>query len=290
MTPDEYCQEKTQQSSSSFYYSFLFLNDSQRQAMTALYAYCREIDDVVDECTDPFVAGNTLNWWRDEIHDTFHGTPNHPVAIALKTAVNNYPLQEKYFIELISGMEMDLHNNQYASFNELSLYCYRVAGTVGLLTIEILGYTGADTSEYARNLGISLQLINILRDVKEDAQRGRIYIPQDELVKFSVSKDMLMSHSNTPETLNLFRFQADRAQAYYEKAFSALDKNDRYTQRTGIIMAEIYFALLKKIQDQQYPVLEKRVSLAKFKKLWLAWSAARREYKLSQQLLHHSSN
>ncbi|MCU7818025.1 MAG: presqualene diphosphate synthase HpnD [gamma proteobacterium symbiont of Lucinoma myriamae] len=290
MTPDEYCQEKTQQSSSSFYYSFLFLNDSQRQAMTALYAYCREIDDVVDDCTDQLIAGNTLNWWRDEVHDTFHGTPNHPVAIALKTAINNYPLQGKYFLELISGMEMDLHNNQYASFNDLSLYCNRVAGTVGLLTIEILGYTGSDTSEYARNLGISLQLINILRDVKEDAQRGRIYIPQDELVKFSVTKDMLMSHTNTPQTLNLFKFQAARAQSYYEKAFSALDKNDRYAQRTGIIMAEIYFTLLKKIQIQQYPVLEKRVTVNKFKKLWLAWTTVRREYKLSRQLLHDTSN
>lgn len=289
MTPDEYCQDKTQQSSSSFYYSFLFLNDSQRQAMTALYAYCREVDDVVDKCTDKSVASYKLNWWREEIHSLFHGTPNHPVTIALKAAIANYPLQEKYFMELIAGMEMDLHNNQYASFNELSLYCYRAAGVVGLLTIEILGYSGANTTQYAQNLGLSLQLINILRDVKEDAQRGRIYIPQEELVKFGVTKEMLLGNKNNAETLALFKFQADRAQDYYKQAFAALVADDRYAQRTGIIMAEIYFTLLKKIISQHYPVLEKRVTLAKLKKLWIAWSTARREYKLSRQLTHDTA-
>ncbi|MCU7938936.1 MAG: presqualene diphosphate synthase HpnD [gamma proteobacterium symbiont of Bathyaustriella thionipta] len=284
MKPDEYCQGKTQQSSSSFYYSFLFLNDTQRQAMTALYAYCREVDDVVDECTDQSVAGNKLNWWREEIHSIYHGTPNHPVAIALKTAINHYPMQEKHFMELIAGMEMDLHTNQYASFNELSLYCYRVASVVGLLTIEILGYSDINTRDYAKNLGLSLQLINILRDIKEDAQRGRIYIPQDELVKFKVTKDMLLSNKNNAQTKALFSFQAKRAEDYYEQAFAALAPGDRYAQRTGIIMAEIYHALLNKIQTQNFPVLEKRVSLAKLKKLWIAWSTARREYRFSQKL------
>ncbi len=290
MTPDEYCQEKTQQSSSSFYYSFLFLNNSQRQAMTALYAYCREVDDVVDDCTDQYVAANKLNWWREEIHSTFHGTPNHPVAIALKTAITNFPVQEKYFLELIAGMEMDLQTHQYASFNELSLYCYRVASVVGLITIEILGYSSPDTAQYAHNLGISLQLINILRDVKEDAQRQRIYIPQDELVKFGVTKEMLLNNKKSPETLALFNYQAARAENYYEKAFSALDPGDRYAQKTGIIMAEIYFALLKKIKAQDFPLLEKRVTLSKLNKLWIAWTTARREYKLSQQITQAAIN
>jgi len=286
MTPDEYCQEKTQQSSSSFYYSFLFLNDTQRQAMTALYAFCREVDDVVDECSDQSVAANKLNWWREEIHSAFHAQPNHPVSIALKTAINHYPLKEKYFQELISGMEMDLYTQQYASFNELSLYCYRAASVVGLLTIEILGYKDSGTIEYAHNLGIALQLINILRDVKEDAARGRIYIPQDELAQFGVSSSMLLNNqsNNTDQkkTRSLFEFQAKRAQEYYEKAFSTLDPGDRYAQRTGIIMAEIYYALLKKIKSSNYPVLEKRINIAKLKKLWIAWSTAHREYKLMQ--------
>ena len=283
MTPDEYCQEKTQQSSSSFYYSFLFLDNTQRQAMTALYAFCREVDDVVDECSEPDIANNKLNWWREEIHALFHGTPNHPVVIALKTALQHYPMKEEHFQELISGMEMDIHTTQYADFNELSLYCYRAAGVVGLLTIEILGYQNASTQNYAKNLGIALQLINILRDVKEDAIRGRIYIPQDELQRFAVNKTMLMNAGDkaSDNLLNLFEFQANRAEHYYQKAFSSLDQSDRYQQRTGIIMAEIYLALLKKIKNSHYPVLNTRVKVNKLMKLWIAWSTARREYKLN---------
>lgn len=287
MTPDEYCQDKTQQSSSSFYYSFLFLNDTQKQAMTALYAYCREVDDIVDECSDATVAANKLNWWREETHRLFHAQPTHPVTIALKTALSHFPLQEKYFYELISGMEMDLTPHQYADFNELSLYCYRAAGVVGLLTIEILGYQNPNTTEYAKNLGIALQLINILRDVKEDITRGRIYLPQDELAQFNVSQAMLLSAQNTTQIRSLFAFQATRAEQYYQQALATLDPADRYAQRTALIMAEIYHALLKKIQSQHYPVLKKRVRISKVKKLWIAWTTARREYKLAQQLKHH---
>lgn len=283
MTADEYCQEKTQHSNSSFYYSFLFLNNEQRQAMTALYAYCREIDDIVDECSDPSIAANKLNWWKEEVHKLFHGSPSHPVTIALKTSIQCYPLQEKYFLELIYGMEMDLYHSHYATFSDLSSYCYHVASVVGLLTISILGYKEAQTEQYAQNLGISCQLINILRDVKEDAQRGRIYIPQDELQQFSVTQEMLLSDKNTPETLALFRFQAQRAEHYYHLAFTDLAQTDRYTQRTGIIMSEIYFSLLQKIKKQHYPVLQKRISLSPFKKLWLAWTTARREYKYNKR-------
>lgn len=292
MTPDEYCQEKTQQSGSSFYYSFLFLNETQRQAMTALYAYCREVDDIADECSDTTIAANKLNWWRTEIHALFNGQPTHPVTYALKTALENYSLQKKYFLELISGMEMDLHAIKYNSFNELSLYCYRAAGVIGLLTIEILGYKISDknesgTIEYAKNLGTALQLINILRDVKEDAERGRVYIPQEELKQFGVTLSMLLDGRQTPETQALFSYQADRAKQYYDNAFASLEQCDRYNQRTGIIMGEIYLALLKKIQSLNYPVLEKRVSVAKLKKLWIAWTTARRELKLSQKLPYY---
>jgi len=280
MTPDEYCQEKTQQSSSSFYYSFLFLSDVQRQAMTALYAFCREVDDIVDECSDDYVAANKLNWWREEVHAIFHGQANHPVGIALQTAIKNYALKESLFQELISGMEMDLQIKKYSNFNELSLYCYRVASVVGLLTIEILGYKNAITHDYAHNLGIALQLINILRDVKEDAARGRIYIPQDELQQFSVTQDMLVKGQSNDNTRKLFEFQAQRAENYYAKAFSSLTQADRYSQRTGIIMAEIYYALLKKIKAENYPVLQQRIRISKLKKLWIAWTTARREYRL----------
>lgn len=288
MTPDEYCQEKTQQSSSSFYYSFLFLNNTQKQAMTALYAYCREIDDVVDKCSDQAIAASKLNWWRDEINRLFHTQPSHPVTIALKTSLANYPLQEKYFLELISGMEMDLQTNNYRNFNELSLYCYRVAGVVGLLTIEILGYTNHGAKEYARQLGTSLQLINILRDVKEDAERGRTYIPQEELKRFNVTTAMLIDSQDNTHTRALFKYQAERAIEFYEHAFSSLAPEDRYAQRTGIIMAEIYFALLNKIQAENYPVLRKKVKVSKLKKLWIAWTTARREYKKNSHLVQKS--
>ncbi len=281
MTPDEYCQEKTQQSGSSFYYSFLFLDDSQRQAMTALYAYCREVDDVVDECSDSSVAASKLNWWRQEIHHLFQGKPSHPVTQALAIALKQYPLQQKHFLELISGMEMDLRLQVYPTFSELSLYCYRVAGVVGLLTIEILGYKEDSTKEYAKYMGTSLQLINILRDVQEDAQRGRIYLPQDELQKFGVSTEMLLDNKNSKETLDLFAYQAKRANEYYDKAFESLATEDRYSQRMGIIMAEIYYALLKKIKAKGYPVLESRVSVCKLKKLWIAWTTARREAQIA---------
>ena len=282
MTPDEYCQEKTQKSSSSFYYSFLFLDNTQRQAMTALYAYCREIDDIVDECTDAYVAANKLNWWRTEINALYNGKPSHPVSQALKQALKHYPLKKSLMLELISGMEMDLHKTEYSTFDELSLYCYRVAGVVGLLTIEILGYEDKSAIEYAKNLGIALQLINILRDVKEDTIRGRIYIPQDERAKYNVTKDMLLNHETNKNILDLFTFQAQRAEQFYKKAFKALNTKDRYSQRTGIIMAEIYHALLNKIIKQNFPVLKKRVHINALKKLWIAWTTARREYKLMQ--------
>ena len=283
MTPDEYCQEKTQKSSSSFYYSFLFLSPDQRQAMTALYAFCREVDDVVDECSELQVAASKLNWWRQEVNELFNGQPSHPVTRALKTSLTRYTLNQDYFQELISGMEMDLHTSQYPDFNALSLYCYRAAGVVGLLTIEILGYTNKQTIEYAKKLGTALQLINILRDVKEDAERKRFYIPQDELRRFNVSRKDLSAAktTNTSNIVKLLEYQAHRAEQIYLEAFDNLPAEDRYAQRTGIIMAEIYYALLKKIQHKNYPVLEQRIKVAKLKKLWIAWRTARREYQLN---------
>jgi phytoene synthase len=279
MTPDEYCQHKTRQSGSSFYYSFLFLDKTQHQAMTALYAFCREVDDIVDKCLDPMVAERKLQWWREEIEQLFFGRPEHPVSLALKQSLKHYPLQQHYFLELLDGMHMDLHKNSYSNFDELSVYCYRAASVVGLLSIEIFGYQHDSTRQYAHNLGIALQLINILRDVREDAKHGRIYIPHDELTRFNVSKEMLINGQENKQTRALFAYQAQRARQYYQQAFETLVQEDRYDQRVGIIMAEIYFALLDKIVKLNYPVLEQRVKLAKLKKLWIAWHCAHREFK-----------
>ncbi|HEX9179319.1 MAG TPA: presqualene diphosphate synthase HpnD, partial [Burkholderiales bacterium] len=187
MTPDQYCQEKAAQSGSSFYYSFLFLPPEKRRAITALYAFCREVDDLVDECSDPVVARTKLAWWRQELAGTFAGNPQHPVTRALAPAIERFGLPQEQFQEIIDGMEMDLDQEHYPDFRSLALYCHRVAGVVGLLSAEIFGYQDRATLRYAHELGLAFQLTNILRDVGEDARRGRIYLPMDELAQFGVA-------------------------------------------------------------------------------------------------------
>ncbi len=279
MTPDQYCQDKAAKSGSSFYYSFMFLPAKQKQAIIALYAFCREVDDVVDECSDPSLASNKLEWWRSEINNLFADKANHPVTQALKTSIENYNLPQEYFVEIIDGMAMDLEQFSYANFKDLSLYCYRVASVVGLMAAEIFGYEDRQTLKYAHNLGMAFQLTNILRDVAEDAARGRIYIPQDELLKFNVSKEDILNHQMTDNARQLMAFQAQRANDYYQKAFDLLPESDRYSQRCGIIMSAIYQATLKEIEDDHYRVLDQRISLTPLRKLWIAWRTARQEKK-----------
>ncbi len=289
MTPAEYCQNKAAKSGSSFYYSFLFLPEKQRLAITALYAFCREVDDVVDECRDMDVARTKLNWWREEIRNTFNkdATPNHPVCQQLKNIIEHFDLPQEHFLEIIDGMEMDLQQTRYATFTDLALYCYRVASVVGLMAAEIFGYQDKETLKYAHDLGMAFQLTNILRDVREDASRGRIYIPAEELEKFGVSeKDILNHHCNEPMR-KLLNFQAKRAREYYDKAFSLLPEKDRYTQRTGLIMSTIYMATLTTIETSSCQVLEKRVSLSPIRKLWLSWKTARQEKRRFNRYRRH---
>jgi len=283
MTPDQYCQEKTASSGSSFYYSFMFLPASQRQAITALYAFCREVDDVVDECSDPGLARIKLQWWREEITKTFNGTPSQPVAQALQHTVKHFNLPLEHFIEIIDGMEMDLNQVRYRSFKELNLYCYRVASVVGLMAAEIFGYKNRTTLDYAINLGLAFQLTNILRDVREDGMRGRIYLPMDELEKFDVTEQDILLGRQTEHVTKLMAFQAKRAQDYYQKAFALLPESDRYSQRSGIIMSAIYQATLSEIEKDNYNVLEQRISLTPLRKLWIAWKTARSEKRRSKQ-------
>jgi phytoene synthase len=279
MTPAEYCQNKAAKSGSSFYYSFLFLPEAQRQAITALYAFCREVDDVVDECKDPDVARAKLAWWRDEIRTTFStsGKPNHPVCKALVEVIKQFNLHQEYFLEIIDGMEMDLDQKRYDTFSDLSLYCYRVASVVGLLAAEIFGYQNRQTLKYAHNLGIAFQLTNILRDVKEDATRGRIYLPAEDLEKYNVSELNILQHQCNNHVRNLLDFQAQRALEYYHKAFELLPEEDRYSQRTGLIMATIYTKTLEIIKADSCRVLNKRVTISPLHKLWLSWRTARTE-------------
>lgn len=279
MTPDEYCQDKAAKSGSSFYYSFRFLPPIQRQAIIALYAFCREVDDTVDEIVDTDIARAKLEWWQQEIQRTFKGEATHPVGKALESALKNFDLHEEYFTEIIDGMAMDLDQFSYPEFKHLALYCHRAASVVGLLSVEIFGYKNRKTLKYAENLGMALQLTNIIRDVREDAERGRIYLPQDELQKFNIKSDDILALKSSPELIALLEFQTSRAKEYYHLAMEALPTEDRYSQRTGLIMAAIYEATLDEIVKDNFQVMQHRVSLTPIRKLWIAWRTARREKK-----------
>jgi phytoene synthase len=273
MTPDQYCQDKAAASGSSFYNSFRFLPKDKRRAITALYAFCREVDDVVDECSDANVARTTLNWWRSEVAAIYSGKPQHPVAIALVPIVKQYNMAQEHLLEIIDGMEMDLDQPRYADFKALQLYCYRVASVVGLLTVEIFGYTDRQTLKYAHDLGIAFQLTNIIRDVGEDARRNRIYLPTDELQQFGVSEADILNSRETENFQKLMAFQIERARQYYRQALEHLPAVDRKAQRTGLIMAAIYQATLDEVVSSGCHVLQERVSLSPTYKLWLAVKA-----------------
>lgn len=285
MDPDAYCREQVASSGSSFHLSFLFLPPDQRRAITALYAFCRAVDDIVDECSDPQVAGTKLQWWRTEVERGFDGSPQHPVTRALQPALGQFDLQREYFHEIIDGMEMDLEVHSYSTFKELSLYCHRVAGVVGILSASIFGYENHHTLRYAHDLGIAFQLTNILRDVREDARRGRVYIPEDEMAYHGVTRTELHDGIMTEGVRALLSAQARRAHDYYAMAFQKLPEKDRYRQRAGVIMAQIYLALLRRIEAEHFPVLERRVALNPIRKLWIAWSTARRESKRHRRYL-----
>ena len=271
MTPEQYCQEKTAKSGSSFYYSFRFLSKSRRLAITALYAFCREVDDIADECTDLSVAKTKLNWWRSEIERLYQNQPQHPVAKALLAAIHTYQLDAEHFMEIIDGMEMDLNFNRYQDFKQLQLYCYRVASVVGLLSAQIFGFKNRKTLKFAHDLGMAFQLTNIIRDVGEDARRNRIYLPLDELAKFGVSEDDLLASRESIAVKRLLDFQIERAESYYDKALSALPAEDHKNQRVSLMMASIYRTLLREIgASGAEKVLNARISLGALRKMLLA--------------------
>jgi phytoene synthase len=270
MTPDEYCQQKAAGSGSSFYYSFLFLPAERRRAITALYAFCREVDDVVDEGLEPQVAATKLAWWRNEVGNLFAGKPNHPVTRALAPHLSLGITAERLG-EIIDGMEMDLRQTRYLDWAALELYCHRVAGVVGLLAAGIFGYRDARTLEYARSLGIAFQLTNIIRDVGEDARNNRVYLPIEDLQRFGVPAADILAAKQTPAFHSLMEFEAERARGYYRAAFDALPAADRRAQRPGLIMAAIYRSLLEEIEREGFRVLTQRTSLTPLRKFWIAW-------------------
>ena len=271
MTPDEYCQQKAAASGSSFYYSFLFLPARKRRAITAFYAYCREVDDVADEASDVGVARTKLAWWRTEVANLMAGAPTHPVTRALAPFVAPMGLDAARMNEVIDGMEMDLTYHRYPDFGALRVYCHRVAGVVGQLSASIFGYRHPQTLEYAETLGLAFQLTNIIRDVGEDARRGRVYLPADELARHGLTVEDILARRGGEAFSAMMEEQAARAESLYGEALAKLHPDDRANQRAGLIMAAIYRKLLAEIRRDGFPVLDGRVSLTPIRKLWIAW-------------------
>ena len=272
MTPDEYCQQKAAGSGSSFYYSFLFLPPERRRAITAVYAFCREVDDVVDEVSDATAAEATLGWWRLEIAQLFGGHPTHPVTRALQPFIGGeFGISEQRLIAVLDGMQVDLRQNRFLDYSALQRYAHLVAGVVGEMSAGIFGHRDAQTLQYAARLGLALQLINIIRDVGDDARRGRIYLPGDEMQRFEVKASDVLAGRYVEGFVPLMRFQTERARATYQEALTLLPEVDRKSQRPGLMMGAIYAALLTEIEHENFQVLHQRIALTPLRKLWLAW-------------------
>jgi len=271
MTPQDYVQQKAAASGSSFYYAFLFLPPHRRAAITAFYAFCREVDDVVDEVLDPSVAAQKLHWWQMEVQSSFAGNAQHPVMKALMPLTADFGITAQHLQDVIAGCQMDLNQTRYLDFAGLQRYCHLVAGVVGEVAARIFGQSQEETTHYAHQLGLAFQLTNIIRDVGEDALRGRIYLPVNELQQFEVSAKDILERRDSPAFQALMTFQYERAQGLYEQALAALPQADWRSQKPGLMMASIYRTLLVEIQAAGFPVLRQRVALTPLRKFWLAW-------------------
>ena len=273
-TPQQYVQDKAAASGSSFYYAFLFLPQPRRAAISAFYAFCREVDDVVDEVSDPGVAAVKLQWWRKEVASAYEGAPTHPAMQALMPLAPAYGIEAEHLLSIIEGCQTDLNQNRFLDYQALCRYCHLVAGVVGEVAANIFGRTQAGTIEYAHTLGRAMQLTNIIRDVGDDARRGRIYLPVNELQRFDVKAHELLKRDApwgySDRFSALMHFQAERAHATYDAALALLPEPDRVAQKPGLMMANIYRTLLREIQAQDFRVLHQRTSLTPLRKLWIA--------------------
>ncbi|MBI3532894.1 MAG: presqualene diphosphate synthase HpnD [Burkholderiales bacterium] len=271
MTPEQYVQQKAAASGSSFYYAFLFLPKPRRAAITAFYAFCREVDDVVDEVSDAGVAQTKLAWWQAEVARAYAGEPTHPVTQALMPLAADHGIEARHLLAVIEGCQMDLQQTRYLDYPALQRYCHLVAGVVGEVAARIFGQTQVQTTEYAHTLGQAFQLTNIIRDVGEDALRGRIYLPMSELQQFDVKAHELLKRQYSERFVALMKFQAERAHHLYDQALALLPEDDRRAQKPGLMMASIYRTLLREIERDNFQVLHQRISLTPLRKLWLAW-------------------
>jgi phytoene synthase len=285
-----YCRDITRQQAKNFYYAFLFLPRPKREAIYAVYAFCRYCDDIADEGQDVATQHTLLQQWRAELDRCYAGTPTHPITQALQQVITTYKIPKQYFEELIRGVEMDLTIQRYPTFSDLEQYCYRVASVVGLMCIEIFGYAHAGIQGYARNLGIALQLTNIMRDVKEDAERGRIYIPQEDLRACRYAEGLLLQYRYTAEFVAVMEFQARRAEEYYHKAAACLLPGDKAGLLAPEIMAGIYQTTLRKIARRRYNVFQGRVSLSAARKVGIALWIFVQTWMETRLLLRHRSS
>ncbi|MFQ5356120.1 MAG: presqualene diphosphate synthase HpnD [Mariprofundaceae bacterium] len=277
MNPARYCEEKARGSGSSFFYAFLFLQEEQRRAMIALYAFCREVDDIADEISDAQVAASKLVYWRNEIDRVYEGSPTHPIGKELNRAIQHFGLGQKHFHEVMDGIGTDIAGTPYLKKSDLSQYCYRVAGAVGLLSIKIFGHSSPTACDFAIALGEALQLTNILRDLKEDADRNRIYIPREDRLKFGVRDEDFMRGNMTNGMKSLLVHYGDKADVCYRKAVNLLPACDRTPLRPSLIMGSIYYAHLQRLKATDFDVWQQPVRLLPVRKIWIAWKAWHRE-------------
>ncbi len=278
MNAGQFVSRLTRKSRSNFFYAFLCLPRAQREAIYACYAFCRIVDDAVDLGQDRAAQRAELRRWRDEIARVYEGQPEHPAGQRLQVAVRQFPIPRVALEEIIAGVEMDMDHPTYETFETLYPYCYRVASAVGLCCIEIFGYTDPRAREYAVNLGVALQLTNILRDVHADARIGRVYLPQSDLRRFGVTAEELAQGRYTPQFVELMTFEAARAREYYERAWAALPPGDARSLFAAEIMGRTYFALLRAIEARRFDVFNGRVTLPAHRRVGIAlrcWAGAR---------------
>ncbi|GAV21109.1 phytoene synthase [Mariprofundus micogutta] len=283
MNPEQYCRDKTRGSGSSFFYAFLFLPDDQRRAIMALYAFCREVDDIADEVKEQEVALSKLAFWRHELSQAFNGQAQHPVGKELHWAQQHFSINEELLVEIIDGMLMDVKRKPILKAADLSLYAYRVAGVVGLLSIEIFGYSNRKSRGFATSLGEALQLTNILRDVAEDARMDRIYLPQEDRIRFKVSDQAIKAGEFNDSMQQLLQAYGDKAEAAYRQALAQLPEEDRESLRPSIVMGTIYYAYLQRLRSVNYDVFQHPVHILPLKKIWIAWRSWRYESKAAKK-------